>query len=192
MSSRKDVYEVERKFTATAKDWAPFVKLCRSFNPDKELIAEGSDTYYCRDNTYLRWRLSGDLSQLTIKERLSNRSSFIRAEKEVDMTNTAPRAVIAFIKAAGFQKMFRIQKRCHICYFHGEVSVVIYEVFGRDVDTRHFIEVEAEKGQDPDSAKRLVSKWCKELGLTEDQRIDATLFEIYSNRRTPMAAKRSA
>lgn len=191
MSRRKNKpIEVERKYRARGRDWAPFVALCRSKSPGRELETMGPDTYFLRGDTAIRWRVGKDISQLTIKERLSKVSSLVRNEYEIDLAFPSPRAVIAFIKALGFEKLFRIRKQCHIFWYHseqGNVCVVIYRVSCRGFKDRYFIEIEAEKGQDEKASRHLVKQWEKALGLSPDRRISRTLFEIYSKRVTAMA-----
>jgi len=188
--SRKSL-EIERKFTATKADWEPFVALCNSLAPSRVLEVSGPDTYFTRQDTVLRWRHNKDLDELTIKERLSNRSSFVRDELEIKLTSgIAPKEVLSFVKAAGFEKLFRIRKHCVVFWFQDsaveQVCVAIYRVEHRGSEDQWFIEIEAKKGENPEASKRAVMAWAKDLGISPDRVIDKTLLEIYSDRRTAL------
>lgn len=184
--------EIERKYRSEKSGWKSFVSLCKSKNPYAELEVGGPDTYYDNGNVVLRWRCSQDVSELTVKSRYSSSSSLIREEEEVYLKSddNSARGVMRFLRKLGFRKLFRIHKHCHIFWFKdrsgGDISVVIYKVTCRGKKDMYFIEIEAEKGQSVALSKKLIGRWEKKLSLVPSRRVDKTLFEIYSGRRTRM------
>lgn len=184
--------EIERKYRSEKSGWKSFVSLCKSKKPHAELEVDGPDTYYDNGSVVLRWRCGEDISELTVKSRYSTSSSLIREEEEVYLKghDNSARGVIRFLKKLGFKKLFRIHKHCHIFWFKdrsgGEISVVIYKVTCRGKKDMYFIEIEAEKGQSVAVSKKLIGRWEKKLSLLPSRRVDKTLFEIYSGRKTKM------
>ena len=153
LDTRSKSLEIERKYRSRKSFWNSFVSLCRSKDPYLELEVDGPDTYYDNGDVVIRWRLSQDTSELTIKSRYSASNSLIREEEEIALKSkgNSVRGVLRFIRRLGFKKLFRIRKYCHIFWFKnglGEVSVVIYRVRSRGKKDRYFIEIEAEKGVD--------------------------------------------
>ena len=181
--------EIEYKYKTQRDKWDAFVTKCRIFNPVSELRTGGPDTYYTKGTQTLRWRYGEDISQLTMKSRMSNWSPLVRTELEINLERQSPRNIISFIHSLGFKKLFRIYKDCHIFWFateEGKVSVVIYRVIAKNREDAYFIEIEAEKGQSLKTSKGLIRMWQERLGLTSTQRSAETLLEIYSEQRTEL------
>jgi adenylate cyclase class IV len=179
--------EIERKYKANTVDWDSFVKKCKKLKPYKELITSGPDTYYERGNFVIRWRCGEDSNELTIKSRFAKKSSLLRKEVDLKIPFNSPKTVINFIEGIGYKKIFRIYKYCNVFWFQddiGKVSVVIYKVKSKKHPDRFFIEIEAEKGQSIKTSKKLIKKWEEKLGLKKSWRINKTLLEIYSDKKT--------
>jgi adenylate cyclase class IV len=185
--------EIERKYSLDPPKWDQFIKQMKDFHPDKEKIAEGPDTYYQNGDVVLRWRNGTDLSQLTIKSRYSLRSSIVREEIEVDLSENTARMTIGFIKSLGFKKLFRIHKKCHIFWITnpiGEACIVAYKVACKGRKERYFIEIEAQKGMSVYDSKKLIDFWEKRLKIAIPRRLNETLFEIYSGQTTRLIDKK--
>lgn len=194
ISKRKvsNFLEVEYKYRANRIDKYNFLKKCLSLNPCKNIVVTGPDTYYENKNgSVLRWRLSEDLNELTIKKRFSKKNSLVRKEVELDISDNSVKNTIRFINTLGYKKLFRIYKECNIFWYNtelGQVCVVYYTVSHKTKQKRNFIEIEVEKGQNitVDSAKKLVKEWENKLSLNPNQRINSTLLELYSDKKTEM------
>lgn len=181
--------EIERKYTANTVDWDVFVKKCKKMKPYKELIVSGPDTYYENGDSIVRWRYSEDLSELTTKSRFTKKSPLLREEVDLKIPSNDAKTVIRFLDSLGYEKLFRVNKTCHIFWFetiHGKVSVVIYKVVSKDHPDKFFIEIEADKGQSIKKSKELVRYWEDRLELKKHWRINKTLLELYSDRETQL------
>ena len=187
--------EIERKYSCSKEQWNSFIDLCRSKNPSNEVVVEGPDTYFKKDDLVVRWRYSEDLSELTIKSRYSKSSTIVREESEIVISeDNQPKMVLLFLKRLGFKKLFRIKKYCHIFWFNtpdGEICAVIYRVVSKNRRDRYFIELEAEKGLSVSVSKNMIRKWEKELNLPVHRRVNESLYEIYSGEITKMVDRAS-
>lgn len=190
--------EIEYKYLAGGIERSNFVNLCNKLKPDKKLAVRGPDVYFKNsEGRVLRWRIGPDSDWLTIKSRASETSSLVRRESELEISaidgkRPSKKEIYRFIHDLGFkEKLFRIDKDCDIFWYEskkGEVCVVYYTVYNKDRTPRHFIEIEAEKGQDMtiEEAISLVVYWEDQLGLNPKTRRNTTLLEIYSNELTQM------
>jgi len=177
--------EIEQKYKADHMNWDKFVQLVCSMGPVKQLRILGPDTYYLLGKEVLRWRFSKEKSELTVKNRCSSKSTFVRKEVDLNIEENSPKTIIAFLKVLKCKKLFRIYKDCHIFWFdrkEGKVSIVIYDVKCKGKKRKRFIEIEADKGQNYDASKKLVRIWEKRLKLKIWQRINRSLYEIYSGK----------
>jgi predicted adenylyl cyclase CyaB len=181
--------EVERKYDATEVNWKEFTAKCRALNPVKELKVTGPDTYYANTNSTLRWRLSGDLNEITFKKRLSNRSSLVRMEVDWKLNNNSVRETIIGIRALGLKKLFRITKTC-VIFYYPDVSVVIYRVKCKGRKNKTFIEIESHKGQSLEASKAHIKKWEDKLELNPETRLNKTLYELYNTEEKLKCIKR--
>lgn len=189
---KSKLIEVERKYKTHPKDWDGFITTCKKLNPIDELQVSGPDTYYMLNDLVLRWRLSEDTSELTIKSRYSLSSSLVREESEVLLSDNSIRAVLHFLNRLGFKKLFRIYKHCHIFWFAdalGTICAVIYKVESKGKKPKFFLELEAEKGLSIGTSKELIRKWEKILDLKAYNRVNESLYEIYSGNVTRLIDK---
>lgn len=181
--------EIEQKYNAQEIDWDDFVSIMKAFKPYKQLHVAGQDTYYQCGKIILRWRQGKDKNEVTIKKRKSKKSAFVRVEIDWDLSGNSDETIKKGLKAMGYKKLFSITKVCAIFWFkkrNGKVSIVLYDVFSSGFPKRRFLEIEADKGQDHKASKKLVRSWEKALGLTKKQRVNESLYELYSGRKTPM------
>lgn len=184
--------EVEYKYRANWINKEKFISKCRKFKPFEYLKVSGPDTYYENgEGKILRWRHNEDLDELTIKSRMSNSSSLVRQEIDMECTRTPVKDIIKFIEILNFKKLFRLYKDCEIFWFKGKTGtacIVYYTVHHKGRRDRSFIEIEAEKGQNLTikQSKELVLEWEKKLKLKPEQRLNATLLEIYSDKKTSL------
>lgn len=184
--------EVEYKYQPKNLKRHVFLARCRALSPRQRLVVSGPDTYYgSRSGHILRWRHSADKDELTTKYRTDPRNSLVRRETDIDVSGNSVKTIIRHIQSIGFKKLFRIYKDCHIFWYRdrrGAVSVVYYTVRSKNQPDSDFVEIEVEKNQymSIDDAKDLVVQWEKALGLSPQHRINKTLYEIYSGRKTPV------
>ena len=182
-------FEIERKYTYSEKNWDSFVKLCHKYKPIKSELLEGPDTYYENSSgEVLRFRISDDLCELTVKSRHSKSSTLIRDEVDLNIKKNSIKTILKFIKSLGFKKLFRIRKTCHLFWFEdklGTLNVTIYKI-PYNGTTHTYVEIEPEKGLDAEVAKKLINKWEKKLDLAPWRRLNKTLLEIFSNKETKL------
>lgn len=141
----------------------------------------------------LRYRKSPNMHQLTVKKRTSKVSTTTREEADIEFLRSTPAADIeSFLEMAGYAEDFTLMKRCQIYWVENELGLavpVIYDIWRKDRPTeiRRFIEVEAEKGQPEETCQKLLEYWSAEFervfGITEKDKNQLSLYEIYSGRR---------
>lgn len=157
--------------------------------------AEGFDYYYSsKSSDVVRHRVSVDTNEITIKARLSKKSTKIRIEKDLELSKKSSVVdVIEFLGLLGIKKEFQIYKDCDIYFIQdgrAEISIVWYKVNkpnGSPIKKdRIFTEVEIHNVGERESVKAL-AKWIKVIngmfGLTNNDLINESLYEIYSGKR---------
>lgn len=192
--------EIEAKLTAEGVPTWDFIQWINS-QPyvERYLHITGPDRYYESGVNVVRHRedRQDGRHELTVKRRKSDGST--RDRMEIDLhfgKKTKPADVDAFLKATGFTHVFTLVKEAHIFWYKLSENLmatfVIYDVWregpdGTRLDTKRFIEVEAEKGSNvtSDTAKRHIRNQVKllqtQFGLGEP--LNESLYEIYSGKR---------
>jgi adenylate cyclase class IV len=159
----------------------------------------GPDRYYESGPNVVRHRedRQDGRHELTVKRRKSDGSTRDRLEVDLHFgKKTKPKDVDVFLKATGFTHVFTLTKEAHIFWVkvteNLTVTYVIYDVWregsdSKKLDTKRFIEVEAEKGSDvtADTAKRHVRALVKSLQeqFRLGEPLNDSLYEIYSGKR---------
>jgi adenylate cyclase class IV len=162
----------------------------------RKLTVAGFDYYYKSNRGVPRHRHGSTTNELTIKARLSKKSTTRRREINLKLAKeTSPIQVQDFMRELGITKILPIHKDCDI-YFIQEgryiVDVVWYRVTVDGAPTRDFLEVEVHEAPVADSLK-ILGRWKKwmydEFGITNKDIENESLYEIYSGKRYNMAAR---
>jgi adenylate cyclase class IV len=195
--------EVEAKFLATEITPEQILMYIAdnsariSFEGYKDV--QGWDTYWRQGDRMVRHRFDGKrrTSVLTCKERKSE--EHVQDRHEVDMyirEDLVPADVSAFLKMAGFESFFTIEKRSYIYHlrhpYSGHACLALYDVWGdgKTYPDARFLEVEIEKDNaqfDAKGAMNALSWWVQELQAvfpTLTQPMNQSLFELYAPKCT--------
>lgn len=192
--------EIEAKMAADNVNVAEFKRwMTAGMELESYLHIIGPDRYYESGSNVVRHRedRKDGRHELTVKRRKSDGSTRDRLEIDLHFgKKTKPKDVDAFLKATGFTHVFTLVKEAHIFWVrltdNITVTYVIYDVWregkdGEKLDTKRFIEVEAEKGSEvtAETAKRhlrtLVKGLQAQFNLAEP--LNESLYEIYSGKR---------
>lgn len=187
--------ELELKWNAdhiSARDFA--VWMMRSFAVQRAEVFDGTDFYFRRDSSVLRYRVDHDtgMHELTTKQRKSADSIRDRVEVNIPLgKNVAQADVWALVGALGFESEIALRKNSHV--FHVPcgafmVVVALYDVtvVGKEHLPRHtFLEVEVEANLLPQSAAEqtldsFAAALTEEFGLATP--LNESLYEMYTDK----------
>lgn len=193
--------EIEIKWDAKSLSRSLFNEKMRSFLKNSNYKSEfknayGFDYYYeSETGRVARHRQSIDVNELTIKARLSDKSTTVRHEANVKLTVDMPVTEIErALNLMGFEYSFSIYKDCDIYFVHdgkAEISIVWYAIKNPQskykVPTRIFFEIEVHNVSEKESLK-ILKKWKKmiaesELSLNDSSIIPESLYEIYTGKK---------
>lgn len=168
----------------------------KSIQKQRKVVVAGFDYYYPSKLGAPRHRHGSITNELTIKARLSKKSTTRRREINLKLAKeTSPIMVQDFMKELGLGKVLPIFKDCDI-YFITEngitVDVVWYLVKVDGFEDRVFIEVEVHEAPVATSIAILKrwKKWLKtEFGITDADIAKDSLYEMYSGKKYNMAAR---
>lgn len=193
--------EIEIKWDASQVKREDYNQKLRSLLSKQKLKfkfkkAAGFDYYYENaDGRVARHRQGADVNEITIKARLSKKSSTIRHEANVKLANDMPvTEVETALNLMGFNHSIAIYKDCDIYFINqgkAEISIVWYVVTvprsKYKVPPKVFFEIEVHNVPEKQSLKILKS-WKKNiaeklLGLKDSDVINESLYEIYTGKR---------
>lgn len=187
--------ELEIKLDASGVDTLSFLQWCIGLGPTKYEHAIGPDVYYKQGSNTIRHRwFAGPAGELTVKLRKSNAHTTDRVEIDLQFDgNVSQDDVTAFLVATGWQKLFTLQKDCHIFWLEMNdvpVSVVLYDVWEipeTKPKRKRFLEVEIDKGFQINQEKALqtLEWWRRRLADTFQvtKPMNLSLYEIYSGKK---------
>jgi adenylate cyclase class IV len=154
------------------------------------------DIYYSRakdmDTTFQRLRL-GDFPELTKKVKTQKNNNWTRIEIDLplDSSRLTESTVSKYLSLENFSEDFRIFKNCEV-FFFDDLNFVYYVVFNHNLkEVGRFIEVElnkdcvqtiraAEGGEGPMAHLKRGEALLEKLGISPQNRLRKSLFEIYS------------
>lgn len=197
--------EIEIKWNATSSELrkpverSAFNSAIRRYikgKKSRKLVVAGFDYYYPSKRGAPRHRHGSITNELTIKARLSKKSTTRRREINLKLDlSTSPIQVQDFMKEMGLGKVLPIFKDCDIYFIQDGkyvVDVVWYRVKVDGFADRDFIEVEVHEAPVGSSIATLNrwKKWLKqEFGITDADIVNESLYEIYSGKKYNMAAR---
>lgn len=185
--------ELEYKYRADGISLGDFLQLITT--QDGHLITHASwDVYYLQegnDNSFQRFRMDRDNPELTKKVKVNDSNNWKRIESDLplDPARITEEKVAFHVGLDGYKKNFKIYKHCTI-YFTENLNYVYYVVFDENMkETGRFIEVEVNKDKvstlsltfpgGPEGALREGEKFLGKLGLSAQNRLKKSLFELY-------------
>jgi adenylate cyclase class IV len=188
--------EVELKWSADHIQQQTFIDALKAYLDNGKYIYElvspdGPDVYYeMEGGATLRHRKSADCHELTSKLRLSNHSTKVRKEVNVELSlKTKEEDVQALLEMVGFVKSITIHKYCSIFFINGSksrTSIVWYRVICKGQPDRVFLEIEVE-GISSKKAQRTLDAWTNRLQrilpISKNHLINSSLYEIYTGKR---------
>lgn len=198
--------EIEIKWNATSNERqqpverASFNKAIKRYirgKKSRKVVVAGFDYYYPSKRGAPRHRHGSITNELTIKARLSSKSTTRRREINLKLAKeTSPIQVQDFMRELGLGKVLPIFKDCDIYFIQDGkyvVDVVWYRVKVDGFKDRDFIEVEVHEAP-VGSSLAVLNRWknwlYKEFGVTDSEIVNESLYEIYSGKRYNMAARR--
>lgn len=190
MSNITDNDEIELKFAADDISFEDFNAVCKAQPIEGFFKAGGPDNYWVLGDNVIRHRV--DNNEITVKRRKSGVSSQDRLEVDVKLAKDMdPEKVSLFLKAAGFELAFCLEKWADIYTISRsghKFTVVMYRVSkvgGSEI--KKFIEIEVDKQAkiSVERAKTLLRELKQDLqknlkGLGEP--LNRSLWEIYSGK----------
>lgn len=193
--------EIEIKWDASQIKRDDFNFKLRSFLGSKKKkfkfkAAAGFDYYYESESRRVaRHRQGLDVNELTIKARISGKSTTVRHEANVKLTRDMPvTEVETALNLMGFRHAISIYKDCDIYFIYqgkAEISIVWYIVTvpksKYKVPAKTFFEIEVHNVPEKESLK-ILNDWKKNvaeklLGLKKENIIQESLYEIYTGKR---------
>ena len=182
--------EIEFKYRADNVGLEAFVTFCKGFNGLKAHVsASGFDHFY--DNVkdpgaFGRLRVGPDLNQLTFKRKTEDANNFIRTEHNLDLAaHTCREQIEAFLGEFGYSYNMSLFKSCFV-YKYDRHIFVYYICYDTDMkETGRFIEVEMSEdfpwASESDAYEELavLEKLMKPLGISPQNRVKKSLFELY-------------
>lgn len=180
--------EIEFKYQATI-GLTEFIKFCEQRGPRMHLVASGYDHFYQNNKdpeAFCRHRVGPDSNQLTFKRKLTDKNNFIRTEHNIDLTKKMrPDAINKYLEEFGYAYNSSLFKNCFI-YNYEDHALVYYVVYDTDMnELGRFIEIEmAEDGkfvneEDAWSALTTLERFSRPLGITAQNRVKRSLFEMF-------------
>jgi adenylate cyclase class IV len=189
--------EIEIKWDASSVKRLDFNEKVKTFLNKKykhnKISVAGFDYYYESKDAYVgRHRHSRDHNELTVKARVSKKSTTIRKEINIKLApDASPMVVQEFMSELGFGKVMPIYKDCDIYFIRDGkyvIDIVWYTVSSPKVKgpDKIFIEIEVHEAPLKKSLKML-DKWKKFLytnfNISDSDVINQSLYEIYSGNK---------
>lgn len=190
--------EIEIKWNADKVERQVFNKAIRRYVKGKKyrkVVVAGFDYYYSsREGYVLRHRHGAMTNELTVKARVSNKSTTVRREINVKLAkDVSPIQIQEMMGELGYDKALPIFKDCDIYFIQDGkymIDIVWYRVTCGDKEPRVFLEVEVHEAPINVSLSML-RRWKRFLndnfGVTDSDIVNESLYEIYSGRRYRMS-----
>lgn len=181
--------EIEFKYKAENISLMNFHKFCEQRNHQRYVYAAGYDYFYDSKkdaDAFCRHRTGPDVNQLTFKRKTQDANNFIRTEHNIDLTRgTKEDAVGALLHEFGYQINAAIFKTCFV-YVYDYYVLVYYICYDLNmIEKNRFIEIEMREdyhwATEQEAMDELVTmeRICKPLGITAQNRIKKSLYEIF-------------
>jgi adenylate cyclase class IV len=146
---------------------------------------DGRDDFYIHnDGNFLRHRINNEEQELTLKRRLDGDLTH-RLELNLNVGLTDEEVVAKFADTLGYKYSFTLFKES-IIYHFADACLAFYKVKSKShKKARCFVEIEVYnniKGLDEKKAYRIIKKYEKvlhDIGVTEYDRLNSSLFELY-------------
>ncbi len=197
--------EIEIKWYASGVKRSDFNQKIVAYAKAKKqkfrLVQVAAFDYYhsSKDGHVARHRSGGNTNELTVKSRVSNKTTTVRREINLKLAKeTSPIEVKEAMEEWGFTKTLPIYKDCDIYFIKDGkyvVDVVWYKVSSPHLKgpDKHFIEVEVHEAPEKTSL-RILNNWKKFLystfNITDKDVVNLSLYEIYSGKRYRMSRKK--
>lgn len=181
--------ELEYKYRADNVTFMDFIALMEQMNPLTKKEAASWDHYYTgihNENEFIRYRES-DSPELTRKFKVQSGNNWDRVEVDLplDPSKITKTIVNKWVEVSNYSSNFSIYKVCTI-YFFENTNYVYYITFDKNMkELDRFIEVEVNKSKIPNMTSNPgdvlteASKKLEKLGLSSQNRMKKSLFELY-------------
>lgn len=190
--------ELEYKYLADNIKLSDFRKLMESYpnewlNIDDRIFGptvkevSSFDIYYTASlEHFIRFRMSKQSPELTIKRKNNETNNWDRVEVDVPLSPEATEETVEkFVNLLDYKKNFKIYKSCFI-YFFDNFNTVYYTVYDEEMkEVGRFIEIEINKdkvkmlGDNASIVLKQVENSLEALGITAKNRLKKSLFEMY-------------
>lgn len=191
MSNVPEHSEFETKYKAKAEELIAFKSKAEGLVPNQFIYVQGWDYFFVKEGSpFIRVRVSDykmDKTgqyyiQLTSKEKRDGaKNNILRKEINLQLDGNDKSTIFAFLQMIGYKQSFRIWKVCHI-YVFDNATLVYYTVVDEKGREDSFIEIELDENKPvtEEEGYRIISVYEAILGLTAQQRMKRSLFEMYS------------
>lgn len=187
--------ELEYKYNAQKIELKDFTELMTVLQYDRRIDVSSWDAFFTnheKETKFLRYRMSENNPQLTVKVKVDDSNNWKRVEVNIPLDpNTKPSllefTVEHFVQELGFTKNFKIYKSCFIFWFDN-YNYVYYTVYDENMkELGRFIEVEFDEekvhvefteSEAFDILKEAEQKLSK-LGITSKNRLKKSLYEMF-------------
>lgn len=180
--------EIEFKYPATVS-LSTFKGFCQDRKADKFSIVSGYDHFFSNlkeTESFYRHRVNTNENELTFKRKTVQENSFIREEHNIDLPlSVSEDKIKALCAINGYTYDSSIFKNCFI-YNYAFYTLVYYICYNVELkELGRFIEIEMKEDyswtNEQEAFGELVTleRLCKNLGLSPDNRINKSLFEMF-------------
>jgi adenylate cyclase class IV len=188
--------EVETKYNAEGIERADFDKLCRSFNPKKELLLSSDgdgkpsiDHYFTKGEKFMRFRYGSGKWELTSKVKTTEGNNKVRVEVNINLgSGMSFEKAEAFSAIFGLEHDFSIIKDVQVFWFD-KIVLSHYTCYDKEMKKLNtFLEIEADEAYKWDTQEQALAEvveWEKKLsplGITPQKRVKRSLFEFYTTK----------
>lgn len=184
--------ELEYKYNASDVSVKDFEKLMHEMLFNDKIEVSSWDVYFTHKDKmeyFQRYRMSGDVPELTKKRKVKGSNNWERVEVDLplDPKRVTEDKVKAFLELDGYEKNFKIYKTCFI-YNFDYINTVWYAVYDESMNEKgRFVEIEVNKdkieelGGEEKAFERLkeTEQKLSVLGITPQRRLRKSLFEMF-------------
>lgn len=180
--------EIEFKYLAKVK-LSQFKQFCEVRKPIKYQIISGYDRFFSKPSepdSFYRHRVNTNENQLTFKRKTTKTDNFIREEHNIDLPlNVSEEKIEALCRINGYVYDTTIFKNCFI-FNYSDHTLVYYVCYDSELrELGRFIEIEMKEDyawtseQEAFNSLLALERLCKAVGLSPDNRVNKSLFEMY-------------
>ena len=181
--------EIETKYRADEMSLTSFHTFCKERSPHKYIYCSGYDHFYAarsKDGAFCRHRQGPDINELTFKRKTEEANSFIRTEHNISLTKDMTQDQLsALCSEFGYEYNTSIFKTCFVYWFDWYV-LSYYICYNNEMkESGRFFEIEAREDYKWASEEeawdqiKVMERFCKTLGITPQNRMKTSLFELY-------------